>query len=274
MRYALFFLSTLFLLSCSVTKTVRPKQQPEAKKEAPIKKQQVKKKTVAPPPVKRIKLSQEQKVRLYLDRFAPIARQEMRQYKIPASITLAQGILESGTGQGTLAKNGNNHFGIKCHRGWNGGRMYHDDDEKGECFRTYDDPAESYRDHSVFLSGRQRYAFLFKLHKKDYKAWAKGLKKAGYATDPKYPKKLIDIIERYKLYQYDSKKGPKSNPIKPSQKVVLRTSNGKIHSVDVGDTLYSISRQYNVSVDEIKKYNDLGDNTIFKGQELIIPKSN
>lgn len=256
------------LLSCSVTKTVRPKQQPIAKKEIEVKKTS---KVVLP--VKKVKLTQEQKVKLYLDRFGPIARSEMRQYKIPASITLAQGILESGTGQGTLAKVGNNHFGIKCHRGWNGGRMYHDDDAKGECFRTYDDPAESYRDHSVFLSGRQRYAFLFKLHKRDYKAWAKGLKKAGYATDPKYPKKLISIIERYKLYQYDTKKGPEAKAVKPLARAALKNNQNRIHSVDIGDTLYSISRQYNISVDEIKKHNDLGDNTIFKGQELIIPKS-
>ena len=208
----------------------------------------------------------------YIRTYAPIAVHEMYQYKIPASITLAQGILESGTGEGTLAKVGNNHFGIKCHRGWNGGRMYHDDDAKGECFRAYEDPAESYRDHSVFLSGRQRYAFLFKFHKRDYKAWARGLKKAGYATDPKYPKKLISIIQRYELYRYDTKKGVKAQSDKEYQKSIVRNTQDKIHSVEVGDTLYSIARQYSVSVNEIKKHNKLNDNTIFKGQELIIPK--
>ncbi|MDB9779235.1 glucosaminidase domain-containing protein [Flavobacteriaceae bacterium] len=267
LRLACFVSVTAIMLSCSVTKTVRTKPQSVSKKEAPVEK-----KAVKTPTVKSVKLTQEQKVKAYLDRFGPIARAEMRQYKIPASITLAQGILESGTGEGTLAKVGNNHFGIKCHRGWNGGRMYHDDDAKGECFRTYEDPAESYRDHSVFLSGRQRYAFLFKFHKRDYKAWARGLKKAGYATDPKYPKKLISIIQRYELYQYDTKKGVKIQSGKEYQKPIVRNVQGKIHSVEVGDTLYSIARQYSVSVDEIKKHNKLNDNTIFKGQELIIPK--
>ncbi|MDG1386762.1 MAG: glucosaminidase domain-containing protein [Flavobacteriaceae bacterium] len=270
LRLACFVLVTAIMLSCSVTKTVRTKPQPVSKKEAPVKKKTVKTPTVKV--VKSVKLTQEQKVKAYLDRFGPIARAEMRQYKIPASITLAQGILESGTGEGTLAKVGNNHFGIKCHRGWNGGRMYHDDDAKGECFRTYEDPAESYRDHSVFLSGRQRYAFLFKFHKRDYKAWARGLKKAGYATDPKYPKKLISIIQRYELYQYDTKKGVKTKSGKKYQKPIVRNVKDKIHSVEVGDTLYSIARQYSISVDEIKKHNKLDDNTIFKGQELIIPK--
>ena len=123
------------MLSCSVTKTVRSKPQPVSKKET-----SVEKKAVKIPLVVAVKLTQEQKVQAYLNRFGPIARAEMQQHKIPASITLAQGILESGTGEGRLAKEGNNHFGIKCHRGWNGGRMYHDDDAKGECFRTYDDP--------------------------------------------------------------------------------------------------------------------------------------
>ena len=129
----------------------------------------------------------------------------MKHYKIPASITLAQGLLESGFGEGRLALEGNNHFGIKCHRTWQGEKIYHDDDEKGECFRVYEDAGESYSDHSLFLSERDRYAFLFRLGKRDYKAWAKGLKKAGYATDPKYPDKLIRLIERFDLAQYDKK---------------------------------------------------------------------
>ena len=270
LRLAYFALVAAIMLSCSVTKTVRSKPQPVSKKEVPVKKKAAKTPTIKF--IKSVKLTQEQKVKVYLDRFVPIARAEMHQYKIPASITLAQGILESGTGEGTLAKVGNNHFGIKCHRGWNGGRMYHDDDAKGECFRTYEDPAESYRDHSVFLSGRQRYAFLFKFHKRDYKAWARGLKKAGYATDPKYPKKLISIIQRYELYRYDTKKGVKAQSDKEYQKSIVRNTQDKIHSVEVGDTLYSIARQYSVSVNEIKKHNKLNDNTIFKGQELIIPK--
>ena len=268
-------LISIFILSCSVTKTIRPKTNevdPEVipKKEAVI---VFKEEVVVKKPIEVVQLSQEQKVQAYIDKFAPIAQDEMRQYQIPASITLAQGILESGVGFGRLAVEGNNHFGIKCHRGWNGGKMYHDDDAKGECFRTYDDPAESYRDHSVFLSGRQRYAFLFKLNKKDYIAWAKGLKKAGYATDPKYPKKIISIIERYKLYKYDSKKGAKIVKNEKIDMVISKNKKNNIHRVEVGDTLYSIAYKYSISVDDIVKENKLENSTIYKGQELIIPKS-
>ena len=268
-------LISIFILSCSVTKTIRPKTNevdPEVipKKEAAV---VVKEKGFVKKPIEVVKLSQEQKAQAYIDKFAPIAQDEMRQYQIPASITLAQGILESGVGFGRLALEGNNHFGIKCHRGWNGGKVFHDDDAKGECFRTYDDPAESYRDHSVFLSGRQRYAFLFKLNKKDYIAWAKGLKKAGYATDPKYPKKIISIIERYKLYKYDSKKGAKIVKNEKIDTVISKNKKNNIYSVEVGDTLYSIARKYSISVDDIVKENKLKNNTIYKGQELIIPKS-
>ena len=268
-------LISIFILSCSVTKTIRPKTNevdPEVipKKEAVV---VVKEKVVVKKPIEVVQLSQEQKAQAYIDKFAPIAQDEMRQYQIPASITLAQGILESGVGFGRLAVEGNNHFGIKCHRGWNGGKMYHDDDAKGECFRTYDDPAESYRDHSVFLSGRQRYAFLFKLNKKDYVAWAKGFKKAGYATDPKYPKKIISIIERYKLYKYDSKKGAKIVKNEKIDMVISKNKKNNIHRVEVGDTLYSIAYKYSVSVDDIVKENKLENSTIYKGQELIIPKS-
>ena len=127
----------------------------------------------------------------YIKKYAPLAVLEMHEYKIPASITLAQGILESGNGRSQLASKSNNHFGIKCHKGWKGQRVYHDDDAKGECFRKYTYVATSYKDHSKFLSTRRRYADLFKLRKTDYKGWARGLKKAGYATDRKYPKKLI-----------------------------------------------------------------------------------
>tara|TARA_B100000767_G_scaffold275439_1_gene312401 strand:- start:4067 stop:4900 length:834 start_codon:yes stop_codon:yes gene_type:complete len=268
-------LISIFILSCSVTKTIRLKTNevdPEVipKKEAAV---VVKEKGDVKKPIEVVKLSQEQKAQAYIDKFAPIAQDEMRQYQIPASITLAQGILESGVGFGRLALDGNNHFGIKCHRGWNGGKVFHDDDAKGECFRTYDDPAESYRDHSIFLSGRQRYAFLFKLNKKDYIAWAKGLKKAGYATDPKYPKKIISIIERYKLYKYDSKKGVKIVKNEKIDTVIFKNKKNNIHSVEVGDTLYSIALKYSISVDDIVKENKLKNNTIYKGQELIIPKS-
>lgn len=139
----------------------------------------------------------------YILRFKNTAMEKMREYKIPASITLAQGILESGSGNSNLARHANNHFGIKCHTGWKGRSFYADDDEKNECFRAYKDPEESYHDHSLFLTQRPRYAFLFELDIMDYKAWANGLSKAGYATNPRYPELLIRIIERHNLHDYD-----------------------------------------------------------------------
>ena len=138
----------------------------------------------------------------YIEYFKDIAMQEMIDYGIPASITLAQGILESGSGKGRLAVEANNHFGIKCHK-WDGDKIFHDDDKKNECFRKYKNPQTSFRDHSVFLTTRSRYEFLFDFKIDDYVSWSEGLKKAGYATDPNYPQKLINIIERYKLYEYD-----------------------------------------------------------------------
>lgn len=135
--------------------------------------------------------------------YKDVAIKKMQEFQIPASITLAQGILESGSGNSRLAKKANNHFGIKCHQGWEGKRFFMDDDEKHECFRKYKDPSDSYRDHSLFLTNRDRYAFLFDYEITDYKKWAHGLKKAGYATNPKYPQLLINLIERYNLAQYD-----------------------------------------------------------------------
>ncbi len=139
----------------------------------------------------------------YVKRYKAIAMKEMRDYKIPASITLAQGILESNSGRSELAINARNHFGIKCHQGWEGGTYLYDDDAKDECFRVYDTPEESFRDHSLFLTSRDRYKMLFDLNIKDYESWAKGLKVAGYATDKNYPTRLIDLINRYELFIYD-----------------------------------------------------------------------
>jgi len=150
-----------------------------------------------------VMLSAQTKTELYIEKYSSIAIAEMNQFGIPACITLAQGILESGNGESRLAKEGNNHFGIKCHDNWNGKTIIADDDEKGECFRKYSKAANSYRDHSLFLTERERYSFLFNYNKTDYKKWAKGLKKAGYATNPKYPSLLIDLIQKYDLNQYD-----------------------------------------------------------------------
>lgn len=210
------------------------------------------------------------KVTAYIHRYAPIAQEEMSLYKIPASITLAQGILESGAGQGELTLKANNHFGIKCH-GWKGGGVYHDDDRPQECFRKYNDPKYSYRDHSLFLTERKRYAGLFELDLDDYVGWAKGLKAAGYATDRKYPDKLINIIERYKLYRYDGEVLGKDlvayNEKKPTSS---SSSSSEQYVVKQGDTLYSIARRFDLTVDQLKQYNNLRDNAIGVGQILYV----
>jgi len=215
----------------------------------------------------------------YVRKYAPLAMDEMRKFKIPASITLAQGILESGSGKSQLSAKSNNHFGIKCHKGWKGERVYHDDDAKGECFRKYKYPATSYQDHSLFLSTRFRYASLFKFKQDDYKSWAKGLKKAGYATDPKYPNKLISFIEKYELYKYDKMvlKGKvdvdnltiKTEPNIKREYQSVRSINGKgIHVVRSEDTLYSISREYGLTVEELQSLNNLSDAVIHEGDQL------
>jgi hypothetical protein len=146
--------------------------------------------------------SQNEKVSEYIRTYKELAIKEMLRTGVPAAITLAQGILESQSGESDLAKRSNNHFGIKCKNDWTGEKVYHDDDERGECFRSYPDAEQSYKDHSDFLKGRSHYAFLFELDPTDYEGWAKGLKKAGYATSPTYAQKLIDLIQRYDLQDY------------------------------------------------------------------------
>ena len=155
----------------------------------------------------------------YIEQYSGIAVQEMLRSGVPASITLAQGILESGAGQSKLAREGNNHFGIKCHKGWTGPSMRMDDDHRGECFRVYESAQESFRDHSDFLRYRDRYKFLFDLDRTDYKGWAYGLKQAGYATDPRYPAKLIGYIEDYNLARFDvvSQEEAAELPVAPHQ---------------------------------------------------------
>lgn len=205
----------------------------------------------------------------YIKEYNDIAIAEMLRYKIPASITLAQGILESNRGKGRLAVKANNHFGIKCHKSWKGRRIYHDDDARQECFRKYDHPLSSFEDHSLFLFGRKRYAALFDLKLTNYKGWARGLKKAGYATDPKYPKKLISLIERYELYRFDDfhKKYPggvtKKSTNKPSK-------NAKYYIVKKGDTFYSIAKRYGMKVDRLKWLNGIKTNNLDVGQKLLV----
>lgn len=219
-------------------------------------------------------LSYKDRVQRYIYEFSGIAKSEMKTYGIPASITLAQGILESGAGYGELTRRAKNHFGIKCHD-WKGDRVYHDDDRSQECFRKYNKASESFRDHSLFLKDRKRYSRLFTFNKKDYKSWARGLREAGYATDKKYPQKLIAIIERHQLYKFDTEvlggKSRKKTEKNKTVAVVVSTpnKNGE-HQVQKGDTLYSISRRYKISVQELKAYNNLTNNNINVGQVLKV----
>lgn len=224
---------------------------------------------VKPEPVKTVVKSKSYKnlTEEYILKFANKAVSEMHMHKIPASITLAQGVLESGSGNSELALKSNNHFGIKCHKGWKGSSVSHDDDAIGECFRKYTDPRVSYEDHSKFLTSRKRYASLFKLHPTDYTGWAHGLRKAGYATDPRYPQKLISIINRYDLHAYDLIENPNKEHKTYSN---IHSSSSTYHTVQKGDTLYSISRRNNVTVEELKAKNNLYNNTLSIGQKLLI----
>lgn len=205
----------------------------------------------------------------YIDSYKEIAKDNMVKSGIPASITLGQAILESGAGTGPLSVQANNHFGIKCHKEWTGASIRHTDDAENECFRKYDDPSHSFRDHSYFLVSRPRYADLFKLGKDDYKAWAKGLKAAGYATDPKYPDKLISLIERYQLQKYDAEVLGKEY-VSTSKSEPIAYNDASKYTVVKGDTLYSISKRFNISVDDLKKKNNLTDNTLSLGQSIIV----
>lgn len=234
----------------------------------------------------------------YIDTYKEVAIDQMLRYHIPASITLAQGLLESGAGKSDLSVRGNNHFGIKCHN-WTGPTMHHDDDLRQECFRVYDSALESYEDHSKFLSARGRYSSLFKLDITDYKGWAHGLKAAGYATNPKYAPHLIEIIETYKLYQYDTatyadlksynKKTytpmqndtPKHQESKP-----LEENNINIFSHEVkmcnntyyvlaqeGDTFASIAQEFGLKASKVADYNELPPNAqLVKGKPVFLEK--
>lgn len=234
---------------------------------------------------------------IYIERYSALAVEEMQRSGVPASITLAQGLLESRYGLSELAMYGNNHFGIKCHN-WAGRKLYHDDDRKSECFRSYESPEESFRDHSDFLRFRDRYKFLFNLDPTDYKGWAHGLKKAGYATDPAYPQKLIKLIEDYSLYRFDleaqtdeivaeaepvvekkltraERKAKRKQRLEPQSPQKFVPSDGRevfrfplsrqLYSLNgvpyviaaEGETYSSIAKSYGLFLREILKYNDL-----------------
>ena len=221
----------------------------------------------------------------YIDRYKTIAIQEMNLYGIPASITLAQGLFESGSGNSELARIANNHFGIKCTSDWTGRSYFKDDDHANDCFRVYDKAEESFRDHSLFLK-RKNYLSLYQLDKTDYKGWAYGLKKAGYATNPNYPTLLINIIQKYNLDQFD---GPpvtreivtvkKTDTVAtlPAKSIVIIPADtvqsknvDTLYTVVQGDTLYNISKRFGLTVEGLKALNNLTDNNIKIGQKLIV----
>lgn len=234
----------------------------------------------------------------YIEKYKNVAIKKMKEYGIPASITLAQGILESGSGNSRLARRANNHFGIKCHKEWNGKRFYMDDDAKHECFRKYKDPADSYRDHSLFLTQRGRYSFLFEYDVNDYKKWAHGLKKAGYATNPKYPQLLIGIIERNKLAQYDNgvnsmkRRSKKKIPIEDEfvetessevpmlihlQPVSTTETGRKLYEnngvkfirSDLGDTYYDLAEEFEIYSWQLYKYNETDKKHFLQTDEIV-----
>lgn len=266
-RISIIFLMSLVVLSCgSKRKIVTKKKRNKPKTEQVVIRTETEIPTPAEPPAETpsVPTSYANATEAYIANFSAIAQEEMRKYNIPASITLAQGILESGSGKGRLAVEANNHFGIKCH-GWTGEKIYHDDDASQECFRKYNHAKSSFEDHSAFLTGRSRYSKLFQLRKDDYKGWAKELRAAGYATDRKYPDKLISLIERYQLYKFDDEVLDRKDVVRSN------VDNTQInHTVVKGDTLYSLSRTYNTTVEELKLRNNLRTNELSIGQILII----
>ena len=270
MKKTLILISTMLIISCGSSRVITSKEADKkynegvVKATVPITTPNTNKTTestpVITPEVNETKINTTDKVAIYVHKYKAIAQYEMQKSGIPASITLAQGILESGAGNGDLTKRANNHFGIKCHN-WTGEKVYHDDDKKGECFRKYNHPSESFKDHSKFLTSRGRYASLFQLNRKDYKGWAKGLRKAGYATDPKYPSKLISLIERYHLNDYDE--------VESSINSTVATASNK-YTIQKGDTLYSVAKKFNLSISDLMNLNNLTSSALNIGQQLIV----
>lgn len=218
-----------------------------------------------------------QRYQQYIDQYKDIAIEQMLHWKVPASITLAQGLLESGAGQSELTRKGNNHFGIKCH-GWEGPKIYHDDDARNECFRAYTSAYDSFEDHSQFLAGSQRYRSLFSLKTTDYKGWAKGLKAAGYATNPKYAQTLIDIIQLYRLYEYDKARDYDKFMISHSKE--HHVGGQPLHPIKMynknyyliarnGDTFRSIGEEIGISYKKIARYNERDKNDPLQEGEIV-----
>ena len=213
----------------------------------------------------------------YIEQYHQLAEKQEKEHRIPASIVLAQGLLESGAGQSDFAKQSNNHFGIKCNNDWTGQKIYHDDDQRSECFRKYDQVLDSYEDHAIFLKNRTRYSFLFNLAPTDYEGWAQGLKKAGYATDPTYAYKLISIIEGYDLHRFDlanNSNGNNSNNTKTEENrgsmgIIQAIANHQVFKVNgvkfvtsnSGDTYVAIADEFNLSEARVREYNEIDSNT-------------
>lgn len=242
--------------------------------------------------------SQKISIQEYINTYKDVAISEMKRSGIPASITIAQGILETESGNSDLVRRSNNHFGIKCKSNWTGSSVFHDDDAAGECFRKYDNAEDSYKDHSNFLRGSSRYAFLFDLEPSDYKGWAYGLKKAGYATNPKYPEILIRNIEENNLHQFDQ--GANGLPLFDATKFDEKDAAAKIimepihytemntaqnvASIKAGKTLFNglkavfvgkhtsllaIATEYNISLSKLLEYNDLKTDGLLKEEQWI-----
>lgn len=219
--------------------------------------------------------AQKNDVEVYIEKWKDVAVNQMVLHGIPASITMAQGILESGFGKSKLAVRANNHFGIKCH-GWKGETFFQDDDKRNECFRKYDNAASSFEDHSLFLTSRSRYSALFELEITDYKAWAKGLKEAGYATNPSYHKKLIDIIEKYDLHELDKEgdidwvatehKNMKASPANNAEssqnlhEVYVNPNKTRYVIANEHDTFYQIAKELGLNIRQLNKWNDFPSN--------------
>ena len=209
----------------------------------------------------------------YINEYKDIAIKQMREHRIPASITLAQGLLESGAGNSELARHSNNHFGIKCGSSWKGKTVKHDDDRRNECFRVYKSVEESYKDHSLFLQ-KPRYQSLFKLDPLDYKSWARGLKACGYATNPVYANRLIDIIETYELYMLDEDRHgltrrPQYKEVKLSVHVIESNNNTMCIRAKEGDTWKSLSKEFSMSQRKLLKYNDAIESIVILPGDII-----
>lgn len=214
----------------------------------------------------------------YINKYSDLAVEQMKLHKIPASITLAQGLLESGAGYSQLAKRSNNHFGIKCGGSWRGRTVRANDDAPNECFRAYKTPRDSYEDHSDFLRRGARYAFLFKLEITDYRGWARGLKKAGYATDPSYANRLITIIEDYDLYKYDtkgiySKRQLRKNPWLMNPHPVYIANDIAYVVARGGDTFKDLGKEFDISWKKLVKYNDLHKDYTLTAGDIIYLKA-